>query len=328
MLPNPQISIVVPVYKVEQYLPRCIESILNQNFKNIELLLIDDGSPDKSGEICDEYAKKDFRIRVFHKKNGGVSSARNLGLEKAKGEWISFVDSDDWINSDCFDFALKGLDGNVDCYIWGLKRIKEGTSYIPYYLPYRTWIDNDLFTFIANNKFKEIIAAPWGKLFRRNIIIGKSLKFNDKLSFGEDRLFNFTYFTYSKSIVSLNQYSYNYLWVVNSLSHKDIPYTQYFILGKSLVDLIIPWTNKSKNKYFAGSMKSYLFSIFICCIGALYNDTEINNEIKKKMTKEIYKIVISRNICKPYNLRSYIEFILISMKQLNISHFIHSLIAK
>lgn len=92
---NPLISVIVPVYNVEKYLPRCIDSIIDQTFKNFELLLIDDGSKDKSGEICDEYAKRDNRIKVFHKENGGVSSARNVGLDSAKGEWIIFCDSDD-----------------------------------------------------------------------------------------------------------------------------------------------------------------------------------------------------------------------------------------
>lgn len=94
-LNNPVISIIVPIYKTEKYLDRCLNSILNQTYKDFELLLIDDGSPDKAGELCDEYAKNDTRIKVFHKENGGVSSARNVGLENAIGEWIYFFDSDD-----------------------------------------------------------------------------------------------------------------------------------------------------------------------------------------------------------------------------------------
>lgn len=92
---NPKVSVIVPVYNVEKLLQRCIDSILAQTFTDFELLLIDDGSKDKSGEICDEYAAKDSRIRVFHKQNGGVSTARNIGIDKAQGEWIYFVDSDD-----------------------------------------------------------------------------------------------------------------------------------------------------------------------------------------------------------------------------------------
>lgn len=91
---NPKLSVIVPVYKAEKYLHRCVESILTQTFTDFEILLIDDGSPDRSGEICDEYAKKDSRIKVFHKLNGGASDARNVGLDNAQGEYVCFVDSD------------------------------------------------------------------------------------------------------------------------------------------------------------------------------------------------------------------------------------------
>ena len=97
------ISIIVPVYNVEQYLDDCLISIINQTYKNIEIILIDDGSTDKSGKICDEYAKKDSRIIVIHKENGGVSSARNAGLRIAKGAYIGFVDPDDWIAEDMYE---------------------------------------------------------------------------------------------------------------------------------------------------------------------------------------------------------------------------------
>ena len=100
----PKISVIVPVYKAEKYLQKCVDSILGQTFRDFELLLIDDGSPDGSGAICDEYAKKDSRVRVFHKENGGVSSARNKGIDEAKGEWISFLDADDyWTESHLSD---------------------------------------------------------------------------------------------------------------------------------------------------------------------------------------------------------------------------------
>ena len=100
---SPKISVIVPVYNVEQYLPRCIDSILAQTFTDFELLLIDDGSTDNSGKICDEYAGKDSRIRVFHKENGGVASARQLGIEKAQGEFSIHADGDDWVDEDMLE---------------------------------------------------------------------------------------------------------------------------------------------------------------------------------------------------------------------------------
>lgn len=97
------ISVIVPVYKVEQFLPRCVDSLRAQTYRNLEIILVDDGSPDRCGEICDEYAASDSRIQVIHKMNGGLSSARNAGIDIAKGEFISFVDSDDWVDCDCYE---------------------------------------------------------------------------------------------------------------------------------------------------------------------------------------------------------------------------------
>ena len=104
---NPKISVIIPVYNAEKYLRRCVDSILAQIFTDFELLLIDDGSKDKSGVICDEYAKKDNRVKVFHKENGGVSSARNLGLDNARGEWIGFIDSDDMVKPEYLDGLIR-----------------------------------------------------------------------------------------------------------------------------------------------------------------------------------------------------------------------------
>ena len=97
---RPKISIVSPVFNVEKFLARCLDSLVNQTLSDIEIILVDDGSPDNSGRICDEYAKKDDRVIVIHKENGGVSSARNVGIDKAKGKYICFVDSDDYVSKD------------------------------------------------------------------------------------------------------------------------------------------------------------------------------------------------------------------------------------
>lgn len=101
------ITIIIPVYNVEKYLRECIDSVIAQTYKNLEIILVDDGSIDKSGEICDEYSKKDSRIRVIHKKNGGLSDARNVALDIAKGEYIGFIDSDDYIEKDMFETLYK-----------------------------------------------------------------------------------------------------------------------------------------------------------------------------------------------------------------------------
>lgn len=124
-----KISVIVPVYNVEKYLNRCIESIVNQSYKNLEIILVDDGSTDASGEICEEWKKKDSRIVVFHKENGGASSARNIGLKHAMGEYIGFVDSDDWIEKNMFErlyFLIKEHNANMSiCQMKSSKKMKQ-----------------------------------------------------------------------------------------------------------------------------------------------------------------------------------------------------------
>ena len=108
----PRLSIIVPVYKVEKYIHKCVDSILNQTFTDFELILVDDGSPDNCGRICDEYAEKDSRVRVIHKENGGLSDARNYGIDAAEGSILGFVDSDDMIDNDMYDQMIRFLDNN------------------------------------------------------------------------------------------------------------------------------------------------------------------------------------------------------------------------
>lgn len=126
---NPLISVIVPCYKVERYLPKCIDSILRQTYKNLEVILVDDGSPDRSGEICDTYATKDSRIVVIHKANGGLSDARNVGIDQAKGEWITFIDSDDFV-SDSYVEVLFHLatDFSCECSVCLFSLLRKGRN--------------------------------------------------------------------------------------------------------------------------------------------------------------------------------------------------------
>ena len=114
MIDNCKISIVIPVYNVEKYLQECVDSVVKQSYKNIEIILVDDGSKDNSPKLCDELAKTDDRIKVIHKENGGVSSARNVGLANAEGEYIAFVDADDFVLADSFIRALKYMQQDID----------------------------------------------------------------------------------------------------------------------------------------------------------------------------------------------------------------------
>lgn len=198
----PKVSIIVPVYKVEKYLRECLNSILAQTFTDWECLLIDDGSPDKSGEICDEYAAKDTCFRVFHKQNGGVSSARNLGLDKACGEWVTFVDADDMIAPDFLcalveptqeyedlDFVHAGCCNYRDGKIVGIEQ-----QYEPYIG------NNPAYLF---NKFRGLTVS---KLFRLENVNhwsdGLPLRFDEKMKIAEDMAFTLDY------ILNVRQYAF------------------------------------------------------------------------------------------------------------------------
>lgn len=183
----PLISVIVPVYNAENTLRQCVESILSQEYKHLELILIDDGSKDGSPAICDEYAVKDKRVKVFHKGNGGVSSARNLGLDYAQGEWITFVDSDDYIDSNYFvDIETYGqYDLIIKNYKWirGTKitvdhRIDSYTA-----ITENSCIRDFLNKYLTTMFFRGNVA----KIYKRNCIAGN--RFNEKMKVGEDANF-------------------------------------------------------------------------------------------------------------------------------------------
>ena len=187
MLNNSLISIIVPIYNNEDFLPKCINSILKQTFTEYELLLIDDGSNDSSGKICDEFAKNDDRINVFHKKNEGVSSARNIGLDNAKGEWITFVDCDDWVAINFLEIMLrKARDNNVDavfcnCFYAYKKKIITRPVYNEEIIINGTEIVRRLL------KSHHMRSEIWGKIIKKDII-GKK-RFNTNLKIGEDLIY-------------------------------------------------------------------------------------------------------------------------------------------
>lgn len=164
------ISVIVPCYKVEAYLPRCVDSILRQTYKNIEIFLVDDGSPDNCGLICDEYAKQDTRVKVIHKKNGGLSDARNVAIDIAKGEYVTFIDSDDYVSPDylnvLYDLISKhGSDISVSSFsfFYETGKIKDHSSGITEYVCSR---EEALKTMFYQDKFDN---SAWGKLYKSHL---------------------------------------------------------------------------------------------------------------------------------------------------------------
>ena len=164
----PLISVIVPIYNVEKYLDRCVDSIINQTYKNLEIILVDDGSPDNCPQMCDDYAKKDSRIKVVHKENGGLSDARNVGMEVATGEYVSFIDSDDYISLDFYETLLETIvDNDSDIVECGVVKFYEDNSFDKYsddlkVTNYDT-VDG-LEGLINENPFKQHV---WNKLYNQ-----------------------------------------------------------------------------------------------------------------------------------------------------------------
>lgn len=167
------ISVIVPIYNVEQYLERCIESLLNQSYKNLEIILVDDGSPDRCPQMCDEWAQKDARIRVIHKENGGLSDARNAGMKIASGEFIGFVDSDDWIASEMYQYLKAALDRDQsDIAACAVETIWEDGSTSRLLTVRENCVLNRLEAQAALLEESKLKQPVWYKLYRRSVING------------------------------------------------------------------------------------------------------------------------------------------------------------
>lgn len=191
----PLVSVIIPIYNTEKFLPLCINSVLNQTLTDIEVLLVNDGSTDGSGKICDEYACKDQRIQVIHTLNQGVSHARNQGLETAKGEYIAFMDSDDWIETNMIatlyqlirtneaglatcGYIIENEDGRP---IYHINEVKSGKL--------TQW---EAIHSLFNDRYYKYKGNLWDKLYHKKIIDKHHLKFNEHIYYNEDRLFYFS----------------------------------------------------------------------------------------------------------------------------------------
>ncbi len=191
MMKQPLVSVIVPVYNVEKYLPRCLDSISSQTYKKWECILVDDGSTDRSGTICDEYAKKDSRFIVHHKKNGGVSSARNHGLEQMKGEWCTFVDADDVLLPKALDIYISNISDELDSILASYARASDDLEVIEKsdkefhdVIDYESSLKD--FYKSRHGMFNGFI---WNRLFRSSVITNCNLRFNEKIYIKEDGLF-------------------------------------------------------------------------------------------------------------------------------------------
>lgn len=205
---NKLISIIVPVYCAENTLERCVNSILNQTYSNWELLLIDDGSPDSSSLLCDKWANADSRIRCYHKKNGGASSARNMGLDNIKGDFLTFLDSDDALVSDCLSRSIDIIEkNNLDALQFRLLKIwPDKTS------PQTELSSSNVCNFESYIQSGRLSGCGGGNVFKTEDIIKYRIRFNEKLHYLEDAFFNLDVLSHCNRIMSLGDYFYLYYY--------------------------------------------------------------------------------------------------------------------
>lgn len=212
----PLISVIVPVYKVEPYLNTCIRSITEQTYHNLEILLVDDGSPDRSGEICDEWAAKDHRIKVIHKENGGGGLARNTALDAAKGELIAFVDSDDYIAPDMFSYLYGLMDTDTDIAECGYVETLDGNAEFPV-TEEKTAVYSAveaMHEHIQDTVFRQLI---WNKLYRRETVGDVRFPVGTKI---DDEFFTYRVLGNARKLVLSNRVCYAYRQQPDSVMHQ------------------------------------------------------------------------------------------------------------
>lgn len=262
----PTISVIVPVYNTERYLHRCVDSILAQTFKNFELLLIDDGSTDGSGPICDECAARDSRVRVFHKSNEGVSSARNLGLDNAQGEWITFCDSDDYVFTNWLANFKTEKSQDFDLLCQGIQSDKAIFSRNPFTHEIALEFDGEIVDAVNQLVSSGLYGYLFVKCFKRYIIQSNHIYFDKKVSFQEDELFLCEYLKFAQKVKSENLIGYYYFspcWdKYRSNNISDIVYRTERILD-SMHQIAL---NNSYCPYIIGKQDSltlYLIEAFV-----------------------------------------------------------------
>lgn len=284
----PKISIIVPVYNVEQYLSKCILSVLEQTYQDWELLLVNDGSPDNSDKICEEFAQKDNRIRVLHKENGGVSSARNLGLENAKGDYIMFIDSDDWISNDCLEVCKYEIEkNNLDALQFGFFSIYSDRK-LAHINSSTSILSGE--EYIQTNSFNVCV---WGGIYRRKIIEGNQLRFPIELKLAEDQIFVLSFLKETQRIKYLDRGMYYYYQRDESANHSS----------KSK-DMLLSCEQLSKFSNEWPIAKCYIDKMIVNFIMIIIS----NNDTHYRLLKKIFK----KHSPKIKNIDTFKSFIVLA----------------
>lgn len=293
-----KISVVMPVYNVEKYIKQSIQSVLNQTYKQLEIILVDDGSKDTSGNICDEYAKKDNRIKVIHKENGGLSSARNVGIDNATGKYIMFIDSDDFFENNSCELLYNEIVSKDADYVIG--------NYIYTTYEGKRW-DNPMFNVYDSCKvsikdyrksFFVMNSTVWNKIFKRDFIEKHKLRFVEG-ALAEDAIFSTFCYTHTDKGYYINDIIYNYRQNKENLSISTSCNKQYFSKLNESYKLIFNNFKETNNIGFYRFFCARIMPYFLCKIidtNELKDDKDIMDVLKMLdwyfKQKEEYQIVI------------------------------------
>ena len=228
------VSVIVPVYNAQKYLRRCVDSILRQEYTDLELLLVDDGSTDGSGTICDGYAAQDSRVRVIHKENSGVSATRNLGMEEARGEYLQFVDSDDWITPDCTRLLVRtAQQSGCDMVVADFYRVVgERLSHKGGIGDRGVLSREEYVAHMMESPANFYYGVLWNKLYRRDVVMDNELRMNPDIRLCEDFMFNLEYIRVARTFCALQVPVYYYVKTRNSLSAASVMRTPQIIRMK------------------------------------------------------------------------------------------------
>ena len=296
------ISVIVPVYNVDRYLDKCIESILSQTYVSFELLLIDDGSTDNSGNICEKYAELDNRVKVIHKENGGVSSARNVGIDNSNGEWIAFIDADDWIYPDYLNSFISSFSQNADLYIQGYVD-SNGTRLVR---PDRYWCSDELIIELDDIYLDQLYGFVWNKLFKSSIIKANALYFNNQITMIEDLLFIYDYLLHSKSVFNISRVNYYYWRHESSACFKKHSFESWNLFIDSCYNLYSRY--RITHEKFANRKLKECYNISLDVLRSLYID-EQSCSLRIDFLKKIKKMAKSNdliNVCTMNTLNNKI----------------------
>lgn len=309
----PKVSIVVPCYNVEKYLDRCVSSIVNQTLKDIEIILVDDESPDRVPEMCDNWAKRDSRIKVIHKKNGGLGMACNSGLESATGEYVAFVDSDDWIEFDMYETMYNTAQQyRAQMVFSGIRRVNDKGEITPMYQAKKFTV-HDTPTEIKTFAMDMIASEPSSRierkipmsakivLYNRDNILLNGLRFeNEKKLISEDLIFNLDCLTHTECIVELAKTYYNYFSNQTSITHTfhSDRFTKIIDIRNELLsryhNMPADFTDRV-NRMFIGYVRK------IVCI--ICHSSQLSVAMKKSMVNEICTDSIWRQIKEAYPIK-------------------------